>query len=64
MPRDILQPANTEHARREIARKRQEAHRIASQAASRDVSDPFTYGRVFTHMMNGVGEEHSYGGER
>ena len=47
-----------------IARRRRqedEAHRIASIAARADQTDPFTYGRVYTHVLNGIGEEHSYG---
>lgn len=38
-----------------------EAHRVARQAAAAEQSDPFTYARVFSHMMNRIGEEHSYG---
>jgi len=38
-----------------------EAHRIASIAARFDKTDPFTYSRVFSRMMNGVGEEFKFG---
>ena len=31
-----------------------DAHRIASEAAERDISDPFIYDRTYTYMMNGI----------
>lgn len=38
---------------------RDEAHKAASVAAQADMTDPFVYGRVFAHMMNGIGLEHA-----
>lgn len=37
------------------------AHRVASAAASFDKTDPFTYDRIFSRIINGVGEEFSFG---
>lgn len=34
--------------------KRYAAHKLASDAAARDTSDPFTYGRIHAHVMSGV----------
>ena len=36
---------------------RAEAHKQASAAARKDPSDPFTYSRIFSHVMNGISEE-------
>lgn len=36
-----------------------EAHRIARQAADADPSDPFTYARTYSHLMNGIGEAYA-----
>ena len=47
-------------ARLSARRKREdEAHRIASLAARGDPTDPFVYDRVYSHILNGIGEEHS-----
>ena len=31
-----------------------EAENVASEAAKKDISDPFIYDRTYSHMMNGV----------
>lgn len=46
---------------RNLERRQSEAHRIASAAARYDRNDPFVYDRVFSRIMNGVGDEYKYG---
>ena len=33
---------------------RAEAHKQASLAAKKDPTNPFTYARIFSHVMNGI----------
>lgn len=41
--------------------QRSHAAAEASAAARADPTDPFVYGRVYAHIMHGVGVEYSYG---
>lgn len=43
------------------SQKESYAHHVALRAAQADRTDPFVYRRVFSRMMNDVGEEHVYG---
>ena len=45
-------------------RLQSEARHVADMAARANPSDPFVYGRVFCHMLNGVGQEHVYNAAR
>lgn len=53
--------AQLSHRLRNQDRRMSEAHRLASIAARADRTDPFTYNRIFSRVMNGVGEEFKFG---
>jgi hypothetical protein len=50
-----------EHRIRVYESRKAEAHRIAAAAQRLDKNDPFIYARVYSRIMNGVGEEHRWG---